>query len=567
MRDFAIIERVEVDLADGLTVLTGETGTGKSILLGALQLLLGDRASTDQVRQGAERSLVEGTFVVPGAHPVRKVLDGLGVPVSDDFLIVRREVSAEGRSRAYLNDVSVTVGALKQVGETLVDLHGQHEHQSLLRPRQHLLLLDAWAGLDRDREAYRRLLEEEKGARGRLEQLRARIQERSEKIELYEYQLQEIEAIDPREGELEELESELRVLEGAERLIEGTIRVQDALAEGHAPLVDRMDQVASLLAELAEIDERLANLSSMASDALVAMEEIVHGSQRYTDTFELDEEELLRLRERHAELVRLSKKYGGTLEAMLARRRELEHALSEHSRAGEDISELEEEAERLRAEVSERAIALHEARTEAVRALEERVLEELRDLNMPDADFQVALDLRKDPEGGVDIEETRCAAGPTGIDRVEFRIRTNPGAPLMPLQKVASGGEISRIMLSLKGAFGKASEITTLVFDEIDSGIGGRTADRVGAKLEALAEERQVLVITHLPQIARRGGRHLVVEKDVEEDSARTRIRPVTGDERTEALAVLMGGEEAGEAVHGHARELLGVSDDEGEGA
>ena len=561
VRDFAIIEKVELEIDPGLTVLTGETGTGKSILIGALQLLLGDRASSDLVRAGASRSCVEGRFSVPEQHPARDVLERLGIAMEEDTLIARREITPEGRSRAFLNDTAVTVGALKEVGEHLVDLHGQHQHQSLLHPRNHLYLLDSYAGLDRLRGDFGDARQEYLEGRKRLETLRAAIAERAEQRDLLAFHFKEIEELDPGEGELEELERQIRILEGAERLAEGTGTLANGLTEGEDALVDRLAALESVADEMAAIDGALGELPHLLGEARVAMQEAAHGAQRYFDGIDFDRQRLEEARARRTALILLTRKYGGSMEAMLARREELREALREQAIAEEELPALEADVEVKRKSAAGAALDLSRQRAGAVEELQERVEAELHDLAMPDAEFRIHLERGVEAEGWVEgPDDERYNAGPAGIDRVEFHLRTNRGGPLLPLRRIASGGEISRVMLALKSVFGKASEVPTLVFDEIDSGIGGRTADRVGEKLEGLARQHQVVVITHLPQIARRGRRHLVVEKQVEEGTAKTRIRLVEGNERTRALAVLMGGDEGDETVVAHARELLGVA-------
>jgi DNA repair protein RecN (Recombination protein N) len=560
VRDFAVISTAELELDPGLTVLTGETGAGKSILLGALQLLLGERASADLVRAGARRALVEGRFLLPDDHPVRPRLEEIGVPWGEEGLLIRREVSAEGRSRAFLNDVSVTVGTLKALGEELVDLHGQHEHQSLLRPLTHLLLLDAWADLEADRRAYGDLLERFRAARDRLEELRQRARERTERRELHTFQLAEIDALDPRPGEEEGLEAEVRVLEGAERLRAELSDLIAELEEGEGAVADRLDRQEDVLRGLAGIDPRLEEIGRLVGEARLGLQEAAHQARRYLDGFESDPERLATLQERLSALIRLSKKHGGSFAALLARREELRDLLRQAETDDANQAGLVAEVEELRQATVQAALALSRSRREAVTGLQEKVVAELHGLAMPEARFVIEVTSEEDPEGLLEGPGgRRWAAGPNGIDRVLFRIATDPGTEPLPLQRVASGGEVSRIMLALKGVFGRASSVPTLVFDEIDSGLGGRTADRVGERLEALAGAHQVLAITHLPQIARRGGRHLVVEKEVRDGRAHTRIRAVEGDERTRALAVLMGGEAAGEAMLRQARELLGV--------
>jgi DNA repair protein RecN (Recombination protein N) len=562
VRDFAVIAAASFELDPGLTVLTGETGAGKSILVGALQLLLGERASAELVRAGSERATVQGRFLLPADHPVRPRLEEIGVPWDEEGLLVRREVTAEGRSRAFLNDTPVTVATLKALGEELVDLHGQHEHQSLLQPANHLLLLDAWAGLEADREAYLHSLEELRAARDRLEELRRRARERAERRELHAFQLGEIDALDPRPGEEAGLEAEVRLLEGAQRLQTGLEGLIQTVAEGPGALADRLDVLEDELKELADLDPKLEGLRGLVGDARLALQEAGLEARRYLDGFESDPERLQALQERLSALIRLGKKYGGSFEAMLERRGRLRELLRSAEADEDEQSGLSGLLDELVRATSTAALELSRRRREAAADLQVRIEGELEGLAMPGARFLIDVVPHEDPEGLLaGPDGTRYGAGPGGIDQVLFRIATDPGMEPMPLQRVASGGEVSRIMLAIKSVFGKASRVPTLIFDEIDSGIGGRTADRVASKLAALADAHQVLVITHLPQIARRGRTHLVVEKRVSRGRARTSIRRLEGDERTRALAVLMGGESAGEDLLRQARQLLGVAE------
>ena len=562
VHEFAIIEDAELLLAPSLTVLTGETGAGKSVLIGALQLLLGDRASSDQVRSGASRASIQATFAIPPDHPVRSILDERGIPLEEDLLIIRREVSNEGRSRAFMNDIAVTVAALRDIGQELVDLHGQHEHQSLLRPANHLLLLDAFAGLDSERKKYSVLLEEYQAVRDRLETIRRRESELRERRVLHEYQLDEIDTVDPLEAEEEALDREVQILESAEKIMGGLSHFVSSLSEGDAPLIDQLQRHLEHIESISRIDDALVDTVKLMEEALLSLTESTHAAQRYLDSFEYDQERLEAARDRLTALIQLSKKFGGSFPAMLARREELREALLEQTRQGEEAAVLAERAQKLGEQVAAHARSLHERRVSVVEDLQQKVEVELEYLAMPGARFEVAVEVPEDSEGLIVLPDgSHCDAGPNGMDRVEFRLRTNPGTPVLPLQKVASGGEMSRIMLALKSVFGKASHILTLVFDEIDSGIGGATADRVGDRLEGLAAERQVVVITHLPQIARRGSHHLLVEKSVDQGVTRARIRHLEGEDRIRELAVLMSGDAGSEAVLEHARELLQESE------
>ncbi len=558
VRNIAVIEEAALELDSRLTILTGETGAGKSVLVGALQLLLGERASSDLVRAGADRAHVEALFELDPDSPLLARLEESGLTAEENTLLIRREIGADGRSRAFVNDTAVTVGVLRSLGDELVDLHGQHEHQSLIRPARHVLLLDAWAGLDPLRDTYDGLLAAHKAASGELDDLRRRNRELAEKRELTAFQLTEIDALDPQAGEIDNLEREVRRLENAERIATALHDLIDRFAEGEEPLNAELNTAARELVRMAALDERLNEAGSLFEEARLALDEGVLALRRYLDAFDFDQQRCDRLRDRLSALIGLTRKYGGSEAALLARREELQDVLNEGLAVETDLAGREKELERLTAELSVAALDLSRERDDAAGKFEAAVAGQLRDLAMPEARFAVARERRESPAGLIgDPEGGRYEAAVHGIDRIEFQLATDPKAPLLGLPKVASGGEISRIMLALKSVFGGASRIPTLVFDEIDSGIGGRTADCVGQKLEALAEAHQVLAITHLPQIARRGHRHLLVEKDLDETGAQVRIRNLSGEARSEALAVLMSGEAGGEDGLEHARRLL----------
>jgi len=562
--NLAVIEAAEFELDSRLTILTGETGAGKSVLVGALQLLLGDRASSELVRAGTERARVTARFELDADDPLMQDLQELGIPVDDGTLLIRRDISADGRSRAFINDTAVTVGALRTLGEDLVDLHGQHEHQSLLQPGRHVLLLDAWAGLDEVRRRYRRELDAWKTYEAELAELRRREKELAENRELLTFQLTEIDALDPHPGETDELESEVRRLENAERIAGDLSHLITLLSEGESPLTASIAAQVRRLESLVRLDPELGETHQLIEDARLALEEAEHAARRYRDGFEFDQERCDRLRRRHADLVGLARKYGGSEAALLDRREQLRTVLQEGETVRADLGDRQAQLDTLRRELSETAEELSRGREAAAGRLEEAVRSELADLAMGEARFAIRRERALSADGLVRTREgERCEAGSHGIDRIEFLLATDPSARMFSLQRVASGGEVSRIMLALKSVFGRASRVPTLVFDEIDSGVGGRTADRVGEKLAALADEHQVLAITHLPQIARRGHRHLLVEKSTAADGARVEIRTLTGDARSEALAVLMSGEAGGSDALEHARRLLENSDRE----
>jgi DNA repair protein RecN (Recombination protein N) len=562
IKNYALIEELTVEFSTGLMIITGETGAGKSIIIDALSLILGARASTEVVRSGSERAVVEAMFQVAGNKRLKTLLTENELECPDE-LLVRREVSIKGQSRCFINDSPVTLALQRQVGELLVDLHGQHEHQSLLRVETHIGMLDDFGGLDGMVEefqtAYKVLREKEAGLAG----LRQREQQLREKREFYEFQMREIDAVNPRPGEEEELEREFNILENSERLYGATGKLYEMLYEGEQSVHDQLVVIRNQLERLAEIDERFREAAGESASAEAIVSELAKFIQGYNARVEFNPERLEELRDRLGRLVLLKKKYGGTLDTLLQHREAIGQEVALVENFDGVINSLSGEVESARKECAVIAQRLSAKRHDISRRLEPAIVGELAKLGIAHGKFAVEITQEEVPPTAASsyVKSGRKCIGlnPRGFDAVEFLISTNLGEEPKPLVKVASGGEVSRIMLALKSILAKSDRLPVLIFDEIDVGVSGRIAQAVGLSLKALYGFHQVIAITHLPQIAGLADTHYAVFKKEDKKRATTSIRHLSLDDQVREVAKLMSGAEVTEAGLEGARELMGL--------
>jgi len=527
--DFALIEDVWLEFAPGMTVLTGETGAGKTALVGALKLLLGERADSQAVRSGAAEALVEGRFA-SGA----------------DEVVAKRRVSADGRSRCQLDGEIATVGGLARRIGPLVDLHGQHEHQALLSPPTHAGYLDRWAGkaVDDAVSSYRVARAAHAQAIETRDALAARLAEASRNADYLRFVLNEIDGAAPRPDEDEELEARLPALQHSERLAEAADEVS-ALLRGDGGALDRIAQAAAAFGRVAGIDPELDALSERLGEVQVHVDDLGTCARSYRDKVEHDPRALEQTLARLSVLSGLKKKYGPGLRQVLALRDEAFDALSEDAESDQVREAAQRELELAEHALMEAGEALRGLRRAAAPGFVSSLAEATADLAMEGAAFDVAF--TELPFGSWTYD---------GPDRIEFLYAPAPGQPARPLARIASGGEVSRVMLALKGVLGAADEVATLVFDEVDAGIGGSTAHAVGRRLALLAKTHQVIVVTHLAQVAVFAERHLVVSKRLDDGAAATTVDEVAGDGRVAEVARMLGGNDSSASM-AHARELL----------
>jgi DNA repair protein RecN (Recombination protein N) len=546
-RNFAVIDTVAVAFQPGLNVLTGETGAGKSMLLDAILLVRGARAQTDVIRTDTETAMVEAVFEVPPRGAAAVVLDEAGLGLEQGQVVVRRELTRSGRHRAFVNDSPVTVGLLERLGDHLVEIHGQHEHQRLLEPARQLDLLDRFADAEELRGRVGDLFAKHRAAGAELERTRAVERDRAQREDLLRLQLSELEAARLRVGEEDELRLERRRLQHAERLSAGLAEASALLNDEDSSAMSRLHRAARLLRDLARLDPSFGGPADSVDGAGALVEDALAAIRVLRDGISMAPGRLEAVDERLDVLTRLKRKYGDTEAVMLAFRegaaRELERLgrheaiLAEHERA---LGELE-------AELSGAAHELSKRRQDAADRLAARAARELRQLGMERARFEIAV--TRVPFGEI---------GPRGLDRIELRLSTNPGEDVRPLARIASGGELSRTMLALKAILARADRVPTMIFDEVDAGIGGRVAAVVAQKLAAAAEGRQVLCVTHLAPIAARAAHHVRVAKSVRGGRTRVSAEIVTGDARVEEIARMVAGDRVTDTARGHARELLG---------
>jgi DNA repair protein RecN (Recombination protein N) len=550
IRNFAIIDDLRLELAPGFNVLTGETGAGKSIIIDAVGLLLGGRADTSMVRAGADMAQIEGVFRLDERVQslVNPILEREGLEAETaDLLILGREIRANGRSTCRINGRSVSLALLEEVSQPLVDIHGQGDHLSLLRVATHQRLLDRFGGLDAQREALAEQVRRLRTVRREIDSLQRDEQELARRVDQLNFQIEEIEAARLQPGEEAELVAERTRLANAERLAQLANEVCEALYDGGAEqssAADLLDRAVRTLAQLAQIDRDLESARQQVETVAIQVTELAHTLRDYRDSVEINPRRLTYVEERLALIHNLKRKYGQSVEEILAFQQRAQAELERITHSEEQIERLRNEEERLRSEIGAAALALSRARRVAADALARGAEAELGDLSMPGARFAVDLTWSDDPHG-VYVEGRTLACNETGIDRVEFLIAPNPGEGLNPLVKTASGGEASRLMLALKTVLAAADETPTLIFDELDQGIGGRVGGVVGRKLRRISRDcvrpRQVLCVTHLPQIAGYADTHYVVEKRVGDGRTTTRIRAITGRERVEELAAMLG--------------------------
>jgi DNA repair protein RecN (Recombination protein N) len=528
----AIIDSVELELRPGLTVLTGETGAGKSIIVGAVDLLLGGRASADLVRTGAESAQIQAVIEAPDGREV----------------LVRRELTASGRSRAFIDGTLVTTAALRDAMAPLVDLHGQHDHQTLLDPASHLDLLDEFAALGAERRAVASAFEAWRQSRDALASCQMDERERAARLELAAFQLSEIDRVGPQPGEDEELAETRRVLANADRLHRLCQEAYDELYEGDGAVLERLGRVWKRVAELAALDRQFEAALATRDAVLPQLQDLAWQLRDRATHLDASPERLQQVEDRLAALERLKRRYGPTLQDVITRRAGLVAERETLSMSGERAAELEAEVARRRAHYLEVAGRLSDARRAAAPRLARRLEAELAELAMA----AVRCEVRFEPAG---LPEGRWL--PSGVDAVELYLSANPGEALRPLARIASGGELSRVMLALKTLVSTDAPGKTLVFDEVDAGIGGRAADAVGARLRQLGERFQVLCITHLPQVAAYAHHHYCITKTVRHGRTITLVDALTPERRIHEIARMMGGSTASAKVLEGARELL----------
>lgn len=551
IRNFAIIEQLDVSFQKGLTVLTGETGAGKSIIIDAVQLLAGGRGSAGFIRHGEEKAELEGLFLIEDpAHPVHQTLESFGIEVEDEAILLRRDMSANGKSVCRINGKLVTIAIMREVGSQLIDIHGQHENQELMHERRHIHLLDQFAG-EKMKEAYANYAEiytQYTKLKRKLETATENEQQVAQRIDLYSFQLNEIDHAKLIIGEEEALEDEQRKLQNFSRLFERLNTAYEAISnDGHA--LDWVGAAMSDLEDASNVDKSLTSQYQTVTDSFYALQETGHALKTVIDDLEFDPRRLDEVENRLALFISLKRKYGQSIEDILLYRDKIADELDQLVNRDERLHAEQMKFAQIMKDLEVEAEELSILRIEAAKHLEHAIMEQLEQLHMGKASFKVMITQKKANEFDA-----------TGYDDVAFHIATNVGEPLKPLVAVASGGELSRLMLALKTIFSKHQGVTSIIFDEVDTGVSGRVAQAIAEKIAMVARHSQVLCISHLPQVAAMADQHYLIKKEVKNERTMTSIENVHDRERTNELSRMLSGAETTELTLKHAEELLSLA-------
>ncbi len=549
IKNFAIIDELHVTFTRGLNVISGETGAGKSIIMGAVSLLLGDRASSDAIRFSEDSAVVEALFDLSENEDTRKKLKETGMGEHDE-LVLKRVVSRNGKNKIYINGNMATLGMLSSFGESLVNICGQREHQVLLDADNHIDILDKFGGLISLRNEFSGLYGEWQASKRKRDEMEKRNNEKREREELLRFQLDELEKSKLEVGEDVSLHDEKRILVNAKKLDEYAGRAHDALYAGEGSVLERLDGIVSIIKEIKNIDPGLKISEEDVESAFFTLEEIAFVLRDYVKNITFDPARLEDIENRLAYLGKLKRKYGETIEAILHRKEEIESELKAMAYLGEEITRVSEEIEQTGKLLLEKAGELSGKRKGVSKVLKKAVEDEIHSMRMVDTVFEVRF---ADHSGA----EVLSFLDVKGMDEVEFYLSTNVGEALLPLNRIASGGELSRIVLAMKKVLAGSGAVGTVVFDEVDSGIGGAVAEVVGKKLRDVSKHHQVICITHLPQIACFGDAHFLVSKEVYDNRTNTDVGLLSEKQRIDEITRMLGGVEVTEKTREHASEML----------
>jgi DNA repair protein RecN (Recombination protein N) len=544
IRNFAIIEQVNLPLAEGFNVLSGETGAGKSIIVGALGLLLGERASADLIRSGADKATVEGVFDVSNLKGIARLADERGIEVEDDTLVLKREIATNGRGRAWINGTTVTATVLAEIGRQLVNLHGQHDAQTLLDNESQRRILDAFGGAESQVDVVSTTHRDLSSVRREIANLSTRRAEAEKRADYLRHVAKEIEEAKLSPGEDTKLEDEARVLENADELRTLASSLNELLSGEESSVLGQLGAAQRPLSAIERIDPSAARMQELFDSGFYALQELARAVEDYAGSVELDPARLEEVRRRRDRLFGLLKKYGPTLDSVIEAGRSARAELDLVDTAQFDLANLNTRESELRKRLIAEAEKLSEMRLSAAKKLAKAVDALLPSLGMPDGRFRVTLTSRDEPNA-------------EGAEDVEFRVALNIGHEDRPLARVASGGELSRVMLALKTILARVDHVPTLIFDEVDAGIGGRVGLQVGDTLRRVAGEHQVFAISHLPQIAARAHHHIVVAKGAKGGVTTADITVLEGTNRVNEIARMLGGDPESKVSRAHAKELL----------
>ncbi|MDN6640203.1 MAG: DNA repair protein RecN [Tetragenococcus sp.] len=547
IENFAIIESLHLTFHKGMTALTGETGAGKSIIIDAMGLLAGGRGSTDYIRQGKQKCVLEGLFELPKSSSFTILLEELGIDQQDEMLIIQRDITSSGKSICRVNGRMVTLGNLKRIGAYLVDIQGQNEHQDLLQPEKHLQLVDGFGTssfkkqLAEYKEKYTEFRELERKVRAIQENEQSYIQ----RIDMLNFQKSEIEEADLQIGEEEKLVEERDKLTNFQKIMDAFAKSHEVLAAETGNSLDGIGDAAQELQEVAHLDKEYEQINESVQNAYYLLQDAAGEISNLLDQLELDEGRLEEVNARLEVIRQLKRKYGDSISAVLTYYEKISSELAQAEDTGNRLEELQVNLDKQHDEIWKMAESLHSQRENIARQLEKDILQELADLHLENTQFEVR------------FAKEKKALNSSGFDQVEFYLTTNPGEPLKPLAKVASGGELSRILLALKSIFSKAQEKTSIVFDEVDTGVSGRVAQAIAEKISGIGYGSQVLCITHLPQVAAAGDYQYLISKEVQDGRTKTIVDEIDTEERIKEIARMLAGAEITELTMENAKEML----------
>jgi len=545
IKNLAIIGDLSVSFGNGLNVLTGETGAGKSIIVDALGLALGDRAQTDMIRSGEKEASVQAYFELDDAVS----LPDIGTDISKD-IVLRRTLSASGKSRAFINDTMVTLHTLSEIGKSLVDIHSQHEHQSLLKTEKQRSMLDSYGRLQPDLDTVAALFQEELVLRNELDDLGAKVKERAYRSDLLRFQVNEIDTASLKAGEKENLEEERNILSNLSRLNELIEKAYSLLYSSDNSCTEQLSSVLSALREMHAIDTSIEETLLVLESAIPLVDDAAIALRGYREKYNIDPDRLEVVDDRLELFRKLGKKYGKDISEIINFRDKAVEELSVIESSDEKLVSIQTDLRQKQAALLQAAKLLSEKRSKNARKIEALIIANLKDLAFGAPSFKIDICQEKD-------HDNKYVINSHGMDRVEFLFSANPGEPLKPLSRIISGGELSRVMLALKSILAEVDSLPVLIFDEVDAGIGGRTAESVGKKLRAISQKHQLLCITHLPQIASLGDFHLKIEKKDKDKRVTIDVREIEGKERQDEIARMLSGTSTETSLK-HAEELLG---------
>ncbi|MFD2531470.1 DNA repair protein RecN [Gracilimonas halophila] len=555
IKDFALIDELEVEFEEGLNILTGQTGAGKSIIIGALNMILGERADTEVIRQGADKAISEATIRVGDDADLRSLLEENEVEFNE-YLILRREIRNTG-SRAFINDTPVNISVLKAAGDLLVDLHGQHDHQLLLKEENHLGVIDGFGEVEPILKGYKSEYKKMTELQKELRALKKREHELEEKTELYRFQVQELEEARLDEIDLEQLESEMNLLDNAEVLDQKAGAISEMEESDDGNIIQLLNFLKLNLEDLARIEPEFENYLQEINAARVSINEAIAFAERYRNSIEFNPKRLEELRQRQSELNRLQKKYQRDLPELVSYLNEIKRELSIADNFDLEIEKLEQSIAAQAEVLKEHSISLHRTREKIGEKLAVQIQQELAKVGIPHSKLDVRVDWLLSDNGWIEVEGKTIECTENGCDDVRMYISTNKGEEPKPLAKIASGGEISRVMLALKSILAKEQSLPVMIFDEIDTGISGEISEKVGTSMRKLSEHCQIVAITHQPQIASQAHKHYKVAKAEEGERTVTRIIPLSDEEHIHEIASLMSGSQITDSTLNSARELI----------